>query len=140
MRFLFVAFPFVLLLAIGVSGCNTASSTSEQEIEYVVGDFSLTERNGQTVSRSDLAGKVWVAAFIFTRCAGPCGQVTGTMAHLQHDLDGTKGVVLVSFTVDPEFDRPEILRNYADRFKADPRRWLFLTGEREQIYRLIGES
>ena len=80
MRFLFVAFPFVLLLAIGVSGCNTASSTSEQEIEYVVGDFSLTERNGQTVSRSDLAGKVWVAAFIFTRCAGPCGWCVITTA------------------------------------------------------------
>ena len=62
------------------------------------------------------------------------------MAHLQHDLAGTKGVSLVSFTVDPEFDRPAVLRAYADRFQADPKHWLFLTGEQHEMHRLIVTS
>jgi protein SCO1/2/putative membrane protein len=102
-----------------------------------VGDFALTERGGRTVTAADLAGKVWVAAFTFTRCNGPCPQVSGTMAHLQHDLAGEPDVVLVSFAVDPEHDTPEVLRDYARKFGADPERWLFLTGKRDDVYRVI---
>ena len=122
-------------LAIFLAGC--APAQVDEDISFPVADFSLIERSGRTVCRADLLGKVWVAAFIFTRCAGPCTQVSGSMAHLQHDLAGVPGVVLVSFTVDPEYDRPEVLHKYAARFQADPERWLFLTGEREPLYDLI---
>jgi protein SCO1/2 len=106
----------------------------------LIRDFSLTERSGRVVQRSDLSGKVWVAAFIFTRCAGPCTQVSGSMAHLQHDLPAGKDIRLVSFTVDPEYDTPQVLRDYAHRFGADPERWLFLTGNRDELYPLIRSS
>jgi len=62
------------------------------------------------------------------------------MARLQHDLSGSKDVVLVSFTVDPEFDKPAVLRQYATRYGADPQRWLFLTGDPEKIYPLIHDG
>jgi protein SCO1/2/putative membrane protein len=62
------------------------------------------------------------------------------MAHLQQALAGSKDVVLVSFTVDPEFDTPEVLRAYAARYGADPESWLFLTGDREEIYTLIRKT
>ena len=62
------------------------------------------------------------------------------MARLQTELAGNKEVQLVSFTVDPDFDTPQVLRDYAQRFGADPQRWLFLTGPRDEIYRLIRTS
>src|SRR5438132_10649016 len=112
----------VFCLALLGGGCSWPTSLADDP-QFAVADFALTERSGQTVQRSDLLGKTWVAAFIFTRCAGPCAQISGTMAHLQHDLQGTNGVVLVSFTVDPEFDRPAVLRDYAHRFGADSEEW-----------------
>jgi protein SCO1/2 len=137
MRGTFVGVILALIILILASGCN---SSLPSDVDYSVSDFSLIERGGETVQRDDLHGKIWVAAFIFTRCAGPCSQVSGAMAHLQHDLAGTKGIKLVSFTVDPEYDRPEVLRIYAERFKADPRNWLFLTGNRDEIHKLAVES
>lgn len=105
-----------------------------------VASFELTERSGKTITNTDLKGKVWVASFIFTRCAGPCKQVTSHLAHLQRDLKEQEGVLLVSFSVDPEFDTPEVLRSYAEMFGADPERWLFVTGEQKAMYRLILDS
>jgi protein SCO1 len=104
-----------------------------------VGDFSLTERGGRTVTGADLAGKVWVASFVFTRCTGPCPQVTGTVARVQKDLGNEPDVYLVTFTVDPEHDDPDELKRYADHFGAGER-WLFLTGPEKEIDRLLVEN
>jgi protein SCO1 len=105
-----------------------------------VGAFTLTERSGQTVRDTDLLGKVWIASFVFTRCTGPCPQVTTSIARLQNDLKNEADVRFVTFTVDPEHDHPEELTRYADNFKADAERWLFLTGKEEDIYRLLREG
>ena len=104
-------------------------------------DFELTERSGETITKEDLLGKPWVVNFIFTRCAGPCLQLTGEMARLQellkeHDLDAR----LVTITVDPDYDSPEVLRKYAEGFGADPQQWLFLTGDKDKTYELIRDS
>jgi cytochrome oxidase Cu insertion factor (SCO1/SenC/PrrC family) len=123
------------------TGCSRPPSTGpDNDPGWDVGDFTLTERGGQSVSRSDLLGKVWVASFVFTRCTGPCPQVTGTMARLQGELADQSDVVLVTFTVDPERDDPEQLSRYASHFGADPQRWLFLTGKEADIYRLLREG
>jgi protein SCO1/2/putative membrane protein len=132
---------FLVILCCLVLGNWSFLQASTPDDDYgAVADFSLIERSGKVIERADLSGKVWVAAFVFTRCAGPCAQVSGTMARLQHELAGYNEVRLVSFTVDPDFDTPQILRGYAQRFQADPGRWLFLTGQREEIYRLIRKS
>ena len=98
--------------------------------------FDLTERSGRSVSSEELAGKVWVADFIFTTCAGPCPLMSTHMAALQRATEGLD-VELVSFTVDPERDTPEVLAEYAKRYKADPERWLFLTGAKQALYDMI---
>lgn len=103
---------------------------------YEIGDFELTERSGETVTKSDLLGRPWVASFVFTRCQGPCPKVTANMSELQRWLKD-KDVRQVTITVDPEHDTPEVLRRYADRYGADLRRWLFLTGSEERVYDLI---
>jgi cytochrome oxidase Cu insertion factor (SCO1/SenC/PrrC family) len=104
-----------------------------------VGEFALTERHGDTVRDSDLRGKVWIASFVFTRCTGPCPQVSATLARLQSELTD-EDVRFVTFTVDPKHDGPKELAEYAEHFQADPKRWLFLTGKQEDIYRLLREG
>jgi len=96
-----------------------------------VPEFTLIERDGRTVTKKDLLGLVWIADFIFTRCSGPCPELSARMAALQRTLKGEPDVRLVSFTLDPESDRPEVLQDYAKRFKAEKDRWLFLTCDSE---------
>lgn len=95
-------------------------------------DFSLTERSGKTMSLADLAGKVWVADFFYTTCPGPCPMMTSRLSALEEKLAGKTDVRLVSISLDPEKDSPDVLREYADRFKAGAD-WLFFTGEKATI-------
>lgn len=98
-----------------------------------VPEFSLIERSGATITRADLLGKVWVADFVFTSCAGPCPEMSLRMRSLQQTLKKTgRDVMLVTVTLDPTRDTPKILARYADKYHADPKRWLFLTGSDEQ--------
>src|SRR5712692_9871161 len=123
----------ILVLAsvfVALGGCN--SSTPLDDLGPVP-DFRLTERSGRAVARADMRGKIWIAAFVFTRCTGPCPQVTGTMARLQSELADKNRVLLVSFTVDPDRDNLNDLRCYAEHFGADKHRWLFLTGPKDVI-------
>ena len=105
-----------------------------------VPEFSLTERSGRILTRSDLAGRVWVANFVFTQCMGPCPLLSQRMSRIQKALEDQPDVRLVSFSVDPENDTPEVLSEYAKRFNADPKRWLFLTGDKTDMYHLIKDG
>jgi protein SCO1/2 len=100
-----------------------------------VPEFSLINRDGRAVTLRDLAGAPWVADFIFTRCPATCPMMSARMARLNRDLPADLAVRLVSFSVDPEHDTPEVLARYAESFKA-PDRWLFLTGDRAEILEL----
>ena len=104
-----------------------------------VPDFALTERSGRTLALSDLRGKIWLADFIYTACKDTCPLESASMAQLQNDL-GSEGFKLVSFSVDPARDTPAVLSRYADLFHADPARWFFLTGNKNDIYRLVQEG
>lgn len=95
---------------------------------WEVPEFTLTNRDGTVVSKSDLEGKAWLAAFIFTRCPGPCPMITRRMSEIQELTAGLEQFRLASFTVDPAFDTPSVLAAYADQWKADSR-WFFLTDE-----------
>lgn len=105
-----------------------------------VPEFSLVERSGRPIALADLAGKVWIADFIFTHCAGPCPLLSVQMGALQDLLSEMPDVRLVSITVDPERDTPRLLSDYALRYGADRDRWLFITGEKPAVYRLIREG
>lgn len=107
--------------------------------EKGIEDFSLTERSGKTVTKKDLLGKPWVACFVFTRCAGPCPRVSGQFYQLQKDLKDLD-FRLVTITVDPKHDTPEVLSQYAELMGADPQKWLFLTGDQKDIFHLIEKS
>ena len=101
--------------------------------------FSLANRDGRTIRLEDLAGAPWVADFIFTRCPASCPMMSSRMARLDRNLSRDLDVLLVSISVDPTYDTPEVLERYAKKFQA-PERWLFLTGEREDVRRLSIEG
>ncbi|MBP9864934.1 MAG: SCO family protein [Candidatus Omnitrophica bacterium] len=101
-----------------------------------VGAFQLTDQSARPFDSSQLNGKVWIADFIFTRCAGPCPTMSAVMRRFTEQLSGLDQVRFVSFSVDPDYDTPERLAEYGVRFHADPNRWFFLTGEKTAIYDL----
>jgi cytochrome oxidase Cu insertion factor (SCO1/SenC/PrrC family) len=97
--------------------------------------FELVNQNGQPFGSAQLSGKIWIADFIFTSCPGPCPMISSRMSELQKPLANTD-VHLVSFTVDPQKDTPEVLRRYAEKLDAQSGRWDFLTGAKSTIYSL----
>lgn len=97
--------------------------------------FQLTNQNGQPFGSDDLQNKIWIADFIFTSCPGPCPIISSRMSELQKPLENSD-VHLVSFTIDPERDTPEVLHNYAEKLRAQTGRWDFLTGNKSAIYDL----
>ena len=98
--------------------------------------FTLVGSDGKPFDGATLDGKPWVADFIFTTCPEVCPRMTEEMARLQswlinRALDGK--VHLVSVSVDPARDTPETLLHYAAQFRAQPRTWIFLTGDQKSI-------
>ena len=103
-------------------------------------DFTLTAQNGAEFRRHDLDGKVWIADFIFTNCTGPCPRMSGLMRKVQNSLVDRSDVRLVSFTVDPERDTPEVFSAYARRYQAREGVWYFLTGPEQTLNILSFEA
>lgn len=129
------ALALLLVLGAPLLGCGA----KEPPVLGTVPDFSLTERSGSDVRASDLDGSVWIAGFIFTRCPDVCPAITARMADLQQALAGEPAIHLVSISVDPTHDTPEVLRGYAERAGAR-NDWLFLTGPRDQVAALLKDG
>ncbi|MEZ6060493.1 MAG: FG-GAP-like repeat-containing protein [Planctomycetaceae bacterium] len=110
---------------------------------FTAPEFELTDQNGGAFASSELEGRVWIANFVFTRCASTCPRQTQALAELQRQIlrwPGGDRVRLLSFSVDPEFDTPQVLREYAERYGADQNQWKFLTGSRADIWSISGDG
>lgn len=99
--------------------------------------FSLVERSGRTVTDADLRGRCAVVSFVFTACGIESRMVTRRMATIQERLAGRDDTRLVSLTIDPRTDTPEVLTRFAEKYGADANRWLFLTGEKAAVFQVI---
>ncbi len=138
-----ISLIWVLLgvIIVGVAGFNLWAMFDKkpeatfQPAQNRLPDFTLTNQLGKPFGTEELSGKIWVAALIFTHCPTICPMMTQEMARLQSEFV-TKPVFFVSISVDAERDSPEVLSRYAAKYKADTKRWSFLTGAREQIYEL----
>jgi protein SCO1/2 len=113
------------------------SATGELALGATVPDFTLADQTGRKVSLSQLAGKVLVSSFIYTSCPLPnyCFRLSNNLGRLQKrfaDRMGT-GLVLLSVTIDPVHDTPEVLARYAATWKADAKSWHFLTGPEPEV-------
>jgi protein SCO1/2 len=126
-------------IALGLSllalvGCTASAGLPSYGL---VPDFSLTDQSNQPfMSANTLRGKVWIADFIFTNCAGPCPRMSAQMRQVATGLNADKDIRLVSFTVDPARDTPQVLAKYAQRYQAEPGVWYFLTGPQPELHNL----
>ncbi|MFM8363557.1 MAG: SCO family protein [Verrucomicrobiota bacterium] len=103
--------------------------------------FEFTDQTGAAFGSENLQGKIWIANFIFTRCKGPCPLISTRMADLNTKLNKLRDdIVLVSFTVDPGHDTPEVLAKYGELLGANPAYWKFLTGQPDAITDFIVKS
>jgi len=120
------AFSSILLLALSACGGGENIETTMSE---EVPDFEFTTQDNDTMTTDDLKGTYWVADFVFTNCTTVCLPMTSNMAYLQ-SLINEEGLdtQLVSFSVDPDYDSPEVLTEYAEDNGADLDNWTFLTG------------
>lgn len=124
------------IATIVISGCAKAPPPLR-----ALPDFSLTAVTVDGTSPLDLRalrGRVWIADFVYTRCSGPCPLLTANMAALQKKLP--KSIGLLSFTVDPDHDSPEVLNVYARKFGADAQRWFFVTGDKPGLLKLFRDG
>jgi protein SCO1 len=123
-----------------VAGWLTRNAQQRHEHSHpagrVVPAFSLVDQQDRTLTRDDLKGQVWVASFFLSRCAGTCPMTSAKMAQLQQRVTAP-GVKLVSFSMDPANDTPQVLKEYASRFSADGERWHMLTGDGREITAVV---
>ncbi|MEX2281833.1 MAG: SCO family protein [Gemmatimonadota bacterium] len=107
-------------------------------------EFTLLDQDSTSFSSTEMAGKVWLASFVYTNCPDVCPLVTQRMAALRDSIAGSSKlrdqVRLLSITVDPLRDTPSVLRQYAQNFRASKPSWLFLTGPINQVIPLINEE
>lgn len=132
-----IAISAVLCLAFS-DGRTTMTPAAEDltDLGFTLGRFELIERSGKTINETDLEDRVWISAFVFSRCTTSCPVISKTMKDIQLELSNTE-VLLVSLSVDPDHDTPAVLREFADRYAANPERWWYLTGSKGTIYELI---
>lgn len=123
-----IFFTLFLVVSFLLIGC-ASKLPIETNVDEKVAHFSFTTQDQQTFGKDDLAGNWWIADFIFTNCTTACLPMSTHMAQLQDELiKEDLPVQLVSFTVDPNTDTPQVLKKYGESYGADFTRWTFLTG------------
>lgn len=134
------------LLAVGIALAFVGRTFRPKPPLPILGripSFALTDQAGAPFTPNRLAGKVWIADFIFTHCTASCPKLTARLKELdvalQHRGKGG-GAELVSFSVDPDNDTPPVLAAYAQKAGADPARWSFVTGPSEDVQKVIVEG
>lgn len=148
-----------LLALVLIAGCGKKSGNSNEDDSSVtaesrgsniheyqyselhkLNDFELTERDGTQLGLNDLRGKVWIASFFFSSCKSECSDQNRTIRDEVHEKLAGVDFTVVSVSVDPESDTPEVLQRYATEFTTSPEKWKFLTGEIGDVQKFGDEN
>ncbi len=108
--------------------------------DHTIDDFSFTNQNGKTITQKDYEGKIYVADFFFTTCPSICVPMGENMAWLQEQIKNNPKVMLLSHTVTPDIDTPEVLKAYALKKGVIDSKWNLVTGKKEAIYYIARKS
>lgn len=126
-RWLVIILPVLLIL----SACSSNAVEPMSRYGNEVNDFEVTNQNGDKFTKEDMEGKVWLMDFIFTNCATVCPPMTQNMTAVTQALEekGIEDYGVLSFSVDPETDSPEVLTEYAEWYDIpENTEWQFVTG------------
>lgn len=104
------------------------------DLNHHVAPFSFVNQDGKTITNDDVKGKVCVVEYFFATCKGMCPRMNEQMEKVYKAFRGNKNVIILSHTVDPIKDTVAALKSYSLRFDADPAQWMFLTGDKKQLY------
>jgi protein SCO1/2 len=107
---------------------------TQYEERKKVPDFKFVNQDGDTITNKDYLGKVYVVEFFFTTCPSICPIMSENLVKIQNKLKGNENFGIVSITIDPEHDTPQVLKEYAEEHKVTNPNWNFLTGDRKVIY------
>lgn len=140
---LFMRNPYLVAFFVGITFITvmrplTRHVPDAPAVMFQVPQFELVDQDGEPFNLEAMRGKVWVAGFIFTSCPSVCPKISRSMLELQQkfetfDVDAH----LISFSVDPETDTPDVLKRYGTTLGADLSRWSFVTGDRAAMEELV---
>ena len=108
--------------------------------DHKIANFSFTNQNGKIITQKEYENTIYVADFFFTACPTICPKMTNNMVWLQNQLKKYPNIKLLSFSVTPDIDTPEVLKKYAEEKGVDDTRWNLVTGDKKEIYYLARKS
>ena len=128
--FVLLALVFYFIISIVIPGYSKKKITP---VGYVK-PFSFLTQDGKTMTEKDIAGRVYVAEYFFTNCDGICPIMNNNMRTVYNEFKDEKDFLILSHTSDPDRDSTAQMKYYADSMKVDTRRWVFLTGDKKELY------
>ncbi|PQB05136.1 SCO family protein [Aureitalea marina] len=138
----YIGISFVILVFGIWAVPKIVNTLSEPDLAVIgqVPEFEFTNQDGKTITNSDYSGKVYVAEFFFTTCPSICPIMNRNMVKIQNEFYGNPGLGIASFSINPEYDTPEILKEYATSYQISNPHWHLLTGQQEDIFKLANEG
>jgi len=135
---------FLLLVApiLLYNGCFNSTSNNFVKLAFIgeeghqIPPFSLINQNNDTITNTDYDGNIYIANFIFTTCPTICPTMTNNMRYMQHELSQYPNIMFLSHTVNPDYDTPEILKEYSKKMRIDEANFNFVTGNIDSIYKI----
>jgi protein SCO1 len=118
----------------------TDKSEVESKINHIIADFSFLNQDSTLISQKAIEGKIHIANFIFTSCGSICPKMTTNLKIVNDSLKNHSDIVLLSYSVTPWIDTPTVLKNYKSRNEINNPNWHFLTGSKNDIYKLARKS
>jgi len=108
--------------------------------DHVIADFAFLNQLGDTITKQDVQGSIFVTDFFFTTCGGICPKMTHQLTRVQQEFADDPNFLILSHTVNPSIDTVEVMLKYAERFDANPEKWWFLTGTKKDLYLMARKS
>jgi len=135
--------PFKTLPILGNHRIDSVEVKGKKQLDttyHTVANFAFTNQNGELVTKNAVAGKIYVCDYFFTTCKSICPVMSKQLDRVYKEYTNNDKVMILSHTVDPETDTPAQLKEYAAKFKADSKKWIFLTGEKPALYEMARKS
>lgn len=141
----------ILLSCWLISGCRPGSEKplpifGERDIQgndtvyHTIADFKFVNQDSAEVTNDNFKDKIYVADFFFTSCRTICPKMKTQMLRVYDSVENDPDVLLLSHTIDPEYDTVGLLKDFAERLGVESKKWHFVTGEKEEIYRIAQTS